>query len=62
LVPDFTLNILEGCGHSILMEVPDHLQAVLAWWFAGRNGPAPVYQPPARDLLAAHPLAELVAG
>jgi pimeloyl-ACP methyl ester carboxylesterase len=46
LVPDFTLNILSGCGHSILMEVPGHLQAVLAWWLGGRQGPAPEYQPP----------------
>jgi pimeloyl-ACP methyl ester carboxylesterase len=74
LVPDFTLNILQGCGHSILMEVPAHLRAVLAWWFAGRVGPAPLYQPPVLDppsasaspsaaaASAAHPLAELVAG
>ncbi|MDQ6617470.1 MAG: alpha/beta hydrolase [Actinomycetota bacterium] len=46
LVPDFTLNILAGCGHSILMEVPSHLRAVLAWWLGGRHGPAPLYQPP----------------
>jgi pimeloyl-ACP methyl ester carboxylesterase len=45
LVPDFTLNIMHGCGHSILMEVPAHLQAVLAWWLGGRHGPAPEYQP-----------------
>lgn len=49
LVPDFTLNILVGCGHSILMEVPGHLRAVLEWWFGGRAGPAPVYVPPAGD-------------
>ena len=46
LVPDFTLNVLSQCGHSILMEVPGHLQAVLAWWLDGRQGPAPLYQPP----------------
>jgi pimeloyl-ACP methyl ester carboxylesterase len=64
LVPDFTLNILTGCGHSILMEVPAHLQAVLAWWLGGRHGDAPVYQPPSGSSAAApaepHPLAELV--
>ena len=31
LVPDYTLHVMAGCGHSILMEVPSHLQAVLAW-------------------------------
>lgn len=46
VVPDFTFNILEGCGHSILMEVPAHLQAVLAWWLGGRHGPAPTYRSP----------------
>jgi len=64
LVPDFTLNILTGCGHSILMEVPAHLQAVLAWWLGGRQGPAPVYVPPTAGGTGAtgpHPLAELVA-
>jgi pimeloyl-ACP methyl ester carboxylesterase len=60
LVPDFTLNILGGCGHSILMEVPAHLQAVLAWWLAGRQGPAPVYQPPSATGSDAHPLVSLV--
>jgi pimeloyl-ACP methyl ester carboxylesterase len=44
VVPDFTLNILTGCGHSILMEVPSHLRAVLAWWLGGRQGDAPVYE------------------
>lgn len=52
VVPDFTLHILEGCGHSILMEVPAHLQAVLAWWLGGRRGPAPQYQPPADEFSA----------
>jgi hypothetical protein len=28
------------------MEVPAHLQAVLAWWLGGREGPAPAYDPP----------------
>ncbi len=69
LIPDFTLNVLRGCGHSILMEVPEHLRAVLAWWLGGRNGPAPEYQPPL-DLAGAlalnahpdlHPLPALVA-
>ena len=64
LVPDFTLNILTGCGHSILMEVPSHLQAVLAWWLGGRQGPAPVYRSDGlagqTAATAAHPLAELV--
>ena len=61
LVPDFTLNVLGGCGHSILMEVPEHLQAVLAWWLDGRPGQAPQYQPPAIEEAGAQPLAELVA-
>jgi pimeloyl-ACP methyl ester carboxylesterase len=63
LVPDFTLNVLSGCGHSILMEVPEHLQAVLAWWLGGRVGPEPVYVPPtgASGAAESHPLAELVA-
>jgi pimeloyl-ACP methyl ester carboxylesterase len=74
LIPDFTLNVLRGCGHSILMEVPSHLQAVMAWWLAGRVGPAPVYEPPidltdtvVAELVALdrhpdrHPLAALVA-
>jgi pimeloyl-ACP methyl ester carboxylesterase len=45
LVPDFTLNVLRGYGHTILMEVPSYLQAVLAWWLDGRQGPAPELQP-----------------
>lgn len=45
LIPDFTFNVLEGRGHSILMEATSHLQAVLAWWLAGPEGPAPVCQP-----------------
>ncbi|MGH9126487.1 MAG: alpha/beta fold hydrolase [Acidimicrobiales bacterium] len=61
LVPDFTLNVLSGCGHSILMEVPEHLQAVMAWWLGGRHGEAPQYQPPALENTGAHPLAQLVA-
>lgn len=60
LVPDFTLNVLSGCGHSILMEVPEHLQAVLAWWLGGRHGAAPQYQAPALDGTGVHPLAALV--
>lgn len=43
VVGDFTLNVLQGCGHSILMEVPAYLREVLAWWFGGRQGPAPQY-------------------
>jgi pimeloyl-ACP methyl ester carboxylesterase len=45
-LPDFTLDILPGCDHSILMEVPSHLQAVLAWWLAGHVGAPPAFQPP----------------
>ncbi len=66
LVPDFTLNILSGCGHSILMEVPAHLQAVLAWWLGGRVGPAPEYVPqdspggPPTASPGPHPMVELV--
>lgn len=62
VVPDFTLNLLSGCGHSILMEVPGHLQAVMAWWLGGRQGPAPEYQPPsgAPVLTETHPLTQLV--
>jgi pimeloyl-ACP methyl ester carboxylesterase len=53
LVPDFTLNVLTQCGHSILMEVPGHLQAVLGWWLGGRQGSAPVFSPPVEALAAA---------
>jgi pimeloyl-ACP methyl ester carboxylesterase len=74
LVPDYTLHVMSGCGHSILMEVPSHLQAVLAWWLGGRRGPAPEYHPESDSSSAAvaavaapeagtaeiHPLAELV--
>jgi pimeloyl-ACP methyl ester carboxylesterase len=43
MVPDFTLNVLTGCGHSILMEVPAYLREVMAWWLGGRQSPEPVY-------------------
>ncbi|MDP9072637.1 MAG: alpha/beta hydrolase, partial [Actinomycetota bacterium] len=58
LVDDFTLNVLTGCGHSILMEVPAYLRQVMAWWLGGREGPEPVYYlqddvaPPAAPALA----------
>ncbi len=50
VVQDFTLNVLQGCGHSILMEVPAYLREVLAWWFGGRRGPAPEYYMLAEEL------------
>jgi pimeloyl-ACP methyl ester carboxylesterase len=43
MVPDFTLNVLTGCGHSILMETPAYLREVMAWWLGGRQSPEPVY-------------------
>ena len=55
VVPDFTLLVLSGCGHSILMEIPAYLQAVLAWWLGGRDGPAPAWVAPPRDGVAPPP-------
>lgn len=52
LIPDFTLNVLTRCGHSILMDVPGYLQEVMAWWLGGRRTPAPVYLPPLEELVA----------